>query len=54
MMKCPKCRKLTEIQYRKCSHCGETIPYTVAEKFDKLAESVELALKKELERRRSK
>lgn len=36
----------------RCSHCGKVLDYTVAEKFDLLAESVEHALKKELEARR--
>ncbi|WP_409346732.1 hypothetical protein [Paenibacillus sp. MBLB4367] len=52
MIKCPDCSKPTELQMRHCSHCGKILAYTVAEKFDILAESVEQALKKELEGRR--
>jgi hypothetical protein len=43
---------MTEIQHSNCSHCGEPLKYTVAEKFDILAASVEKALKKELESRK--
>ncbi len=53
MVKCKKCLKLTELQKQKCSHCGASLDYTVAEKFNMLAESVENALKKELEVRRA-
>ncbi|MNI07525.1 hypothetical protein D3C73_605350 [compost metagenome] len=52
MISCPNCSRVTEIQKLKCSHCGKVLKYTVAEKFDLLAESVENALKKELEARR--
>jgi hypothetical protein len=52
MIKCPKCLKNIEIQQINCSFCGETIKYTLAEKFEILAESLENALKKELETRR--
>lgn len=51
MIRCPKCSKLIELQLKDCS-CGETIKYTIAERFDILAESVENALKKELEARK--
>ncbi|KRE52282.1 hypothetical protein ASG85_03930 [Paenibacillus sp. Soil724D2] len=52
MIKCTNCSKLTELQMQRCIHCGKILTYTVAEKFDILAESVEHALKKELEARR--
>jgi hypothetical protein len=52
MIKCPKCLENIEIQQKCCSFCGETINYTIAEKFEILAESVENALKKELETRK--
>jgi hypothetical protein len=54
MIKCPNCLKHIEIQQRACSFCGETIKYTIAEKFDILAESVENALKKELQTRKKR
>jgi ribosomal protein L37AE/L43A len=54
MFKCPICKKVTEIQRQSCSHCGEILKYTTAEKFDILAESVENAVKKELEARRNR
>jgi hypothetical protein len=54
MIKCPNCLKYIELQQRDCSFCGETIKYTIEEKFDILAESVENALKKELETRKRK
>ncbi|WP_171683953.1 hypothetical protein [Paenibacillus planticolens] len=43
---------MTDLQLHKCTHCGVVLGYSVAEKFDILAESVEHALKKELEARR--
>ncbi len=52
MTQCPNCKRNTELQKQKCSYCGETLKYTVAQKFDILAESVESALRLELERRR--
>ncbi|MEC0266256.1 MULTISPECIES: hypothetical protein [Paenibacillus] len=52
MIKCRHCFKMTDLQLQKCSHCGVVLGYSVAEKFDLLAESVEHALKKELEARR--
>lgn len=52
MITCKNCSKTTELQMHRCTHCGQILSYTVAEKFDILAESVELALKKELEARR--
>jgi hypothetical protein len=52
MIKCPNCQKNIALQQRDCSFCGVTIKYTIAEKFDILAESVENALKKELESRK--
>ena len=52
MIKCTNCSKVTDIQMQRCIHCGKNLNYTVAEKFDILAESVEHALKKELEDRR--
>jgi uncharacterized OB-fold protein len=52
MIICNKCSNATEIQKYKCSHCGKILDYTVAEKFDILAESVEIALKKEMALRR--
>ncbi|WP_156411102.1 hypothetical protein [Paenibacillus sp. Soil787] len=52
MIKCTHCSKVTELQLQRCIRCGKTLTYTVAEKFDILAESVEHALKKELEARR--
>ncbi|SDC43738.1 hypothetical protein SAMN02799630_00332 [Paenibacillus sp. UNCCL117] len=54
MFKCPACLKPTELQMRRCSHCGNVLKFSVAEKFDMLAESVEAALKKELETRKWK
>lgn len=54
MIKCPKCAKMTELQKQNCSHCGETMEFTVAEKFDLLAESVEVVLKKEMALRKLK
>lgn len=52
MIKCRHCSKTTDLQLQKCTHCGVDLGYSVAEKFDLLAESVEHALKKELEARR--
>lgn len=52
MITCKSCSKRTELQNTRCSHCGATLNYSVAEKFDMLAESVEQALKQELEARR--
>ncbi|MDQ0900507.1 MULTISPECIES: hypothetical protein [unclassified Paenibacillus] len=52
MIKCTNCSKVTDIQMHRCVHCGKILTYTVAEKFDILAESVEYALKMELEARR--
>ncbi|WP_159883210.1 hypothetical protein [Paenibacillus puerhi] len=54
MIKCPACLKPTELQLRRCSHCGDVLNYTMAEKFDLLAASVEMALKKEWEIRKMK
>lgn len=54
MIKCPKCSGATELQKQTCSHCGTTLEWTVAEKFDMLAQSVETALKKEMAIRRLK
>ncbi|MDF2649498.1 MAG: hypothetical protein K0Q73_5303 [Paenibacillus sp.] len=54
MINCPFCNKLTEIQKQHCSHCGKVLNLTIAQKFDILAESVEKALKKELETRRKR
>ncbi|MFK7694916.1 hypothetical protein [Paenibacillus sp. HJGM_3] len=45
---------MTELQKQNCSHCGETLEFTVAEKFDLLAESVEVVLKKEMALRKLK
>ncbi|WP_341414350.1 hypothetical protein [Paenibacillus filicis] len=42
----------TELQMSRCSHCGKPLQYTVAEKFDMLAESVEQELRKELAARK--
>jgi hypothetical protein len=39
---------MTELQRQHCSHCGEVLKYTVEEKFDMLAESVEIVLKREM------
>jgi rRNA maturation protein Nop10 len=52
MIKCPRCMRMTELQMSRCSHCGGVLQFTIAEKFDLLAESVEQALRKELEARR--
>jgi hypothetical protein len=52
MINCSSCKKLTEIQKQHCSHCGQVLKYTIAQKFDIMAESVEKALRKELEARR--
>ncbi|WP_179232817.1 hypothetical protein [Paenibacillus rigui] len=52
MMKCPRCYKLIEIHQKECAYCGAVIKHTIAQKFDMLAESVENALKRELEARR--
>ncbi|WP_127582325.1 hypothetical protein [Paenibacillus koleovorans] len=52
MFRCAHCSKVTDLQWRNCAHCGKVIDYTVAEKFDMLAESVEAALKKELQNRK--
>ncbi|WP_189020770.1 hypothetical protein [Paenibacillus marchantiophytorum] len=52
MIRCKSCAKLTELQMHRCTHCGVVLSYSVSEKFDLLAESVENALKKELELRR--
>ncbi|WP_158082043.1 hypothetical protein [Paenibacillus ferrarius] len=52
MIRCKTCSKMTELQLHRCTHCGVILSYSVAEKFDMLAESVENALKKELEQRR--
>jgi hypothetical protein len=54
MIKCPKCYRHIELHQRDCSYCGKNIQYAIAEKFDILAESVENALKKELEARKRK
>ncbi|MDR6551146.1 putative amidophosphoribosyltransferase [Paenibacillus qinlingensis] len=52
MITCKSCSKPTELQMQRCSHCGAMLSYTVAEKFDLMAEMVEQALKQELEARR--
>ncbi|GAA4847967.1 hypothetical protein GCM10023310_27590 [Paenibacillus vulneris] len=52
MTPCPNCKRNTELQKQKCPHCGKTFQYTVAQKFDLMAESVEAALRLELERRK--
>ncbi|MGO4500319.1 hypothetical protein AB4114_31080 [Paenibacillus sp. 2RAB27] len=52
MITCKSCSKPTELHMQRCSHCGALSPYTVAEKFDMMAELVEQALKQELEARR--
>lgn len=54
MITCPKCRRKTELQKEHCSQCGEILEFSVEEKFDILAESVETVLKKEMALRRLK
>ncbi|WNR46232.1 hypothetical protein [Paenibacillus roseipurpureus] len=52
MKNCPSCSKRTEPHFQNCPYCGAKITFTVAEKFDQMAELVEQALKQELESRR--
>lgn len=53
MVECPKCLKITSYQ-RHCTQCGAIIIETPEDKFNKAADSLELLLKEELQKRRKK